>query len=182
MTAKQLKLVRRDALRQLCFEHHKANAGAGGQSFCACGFNCGGTAACSGLRELLETEQDVEHWRIRVAELEERLRWRPIERFPETIGGVAQWGYVRPQTNEEFESEKPMNFSGYPAFGEVIVDESGHRYAVTATVEARSNDGMIVSARWTWHARSGMPYRWDIAPQNWRIEPRNVDFWRPIED
>lgn len=134
--------------------------------------------ARQGIPVIVELSPQMQRDAARVAELE----WRAVERFPETIDGVAQWGYVFPKTNQDFDDEMPMEFSNFPKFGDVQTAESGHRFAYSAIVETRTRDGAIVSARWEWHARSTLPYRWQVAPQGWRNLPRNVDYWRPIDE
>ena len=119
--------------------------------------------------------------------------WRRIEPFPETIDGAERFGYVRPTTAEEFDAEMPIDFPDYPTLGEVQVGESlarttcdffKHRFAVSQWVETRSRDGLIMSARWEWRARSGAPYRWVVGPRADRMpmERRDVDFWCPIDE
>lgn len=124
---------------------------------------------------------------------ENPYQWRAVERFPETIGEAERFGYIRPSFAEEFEAEMPIDFPGYPSLGEVQIGESlarttcdflKHRFAVSQWVETRSRDGLIMSARWEWHARSGAPYRWVVGPRADRMpmERRDVDFWRPIDE
>lgn len=111
-------------------------------------------------------------------------RWRPVERFPQTKDELRAW-YCPPTNREEADAEQAIDFPGYPLLGEIHEETMpfGHVMQVAASdiVETRCRDGSVVSARWVWHKYAMGAYRWEVAPQRWAIEPRNVDFWRPMD-
>lgn len=63
------RMTNEEVLRGLCFAHHKAHAGVGGQLLCICGMNGGGSAACTAFQELIEARDHAE-------QLEAANRWR----------------------------------------------------------------------------------------------------------